>query len=124
MRSSILARWSAVLSPQAEARRGRMPRGGAEGAAVLFGLRLWASVCLALYTAMCVPAPLLHTSPQWGLCSVGVEPQHPLDAKQSGIDGIEQYRGNCGCAPNGAFYDGSMLQAVMCAGCSGSGATS
>jgi uncharacterized membrane protein YccC len=67
MRSSILARWSAVLSPQTEARR-------AEGAAVLFGLRLWASVCLALYTAFWLQ---LH-DPYWAATSAGIVAQTGL----------------------------------------------
>ena len=69
MRSSILARWSAVLSPQTEARR-------AEGAAVLFGLRLWASVCLALYTAFW----LQLDDPYWAATSAGIVAQTGLGA--------------------------------------------
>ena len=69
MRSSILARWSAALSPQTEARR-------AEGAAVLFGLRLWASVCLALYTAFW----LQLDDPYWAATSAGVVAQTGLGA--------------------------------------------
>jgi uncharacterized membrane protein YccC len=69
MRSSILARWSAVLSPQTEARR-------AEGAAVLFGLRLWASVCLALYIAFW----LQLDDPYWAATSAGIVAQPGLGA--------------------------------------------
>src|SRR5882724_7018968 len=76
MRSSILARWSAVLSPQTEACRGRMLRRGAEGAAVLFGLRLWASVCLALYTAFW----LQLNDPYWAATSAGIVVQTGLGA--------------------------------------------
>jgi hypothetical protein len=72
MRSSILARWSAVLSPQAEARR-------AEGAAVRFGLRLWASACLALYTAFWLQ---LH-DPYWAATSAGIVAQTGLGASAS-----------------------------------------
>jgi uncharacterized membrane protein YccC len=69
MRSSIHARWSAALSPQTEARR-------AEGAAVLFGLRLWASVCLALYTAFW----LQLDDPYWAATSAGIVAQTGLGA--------------------------------------------
>jgi len=69
MRSSILARWSAVLSPQTEARR-------AEGAAILFGLRLAASVCLALYTALW----LQLDDPYWAATSAGIVAQTGLGA--------------------------------------------
>jgi uncharacterized membrane protein YccC len=69
MRSSIRARWSAALSPQTEARR-------AEGAAVLFGLRLWASVCLALYTAFW----LQLDDPYWAATSAGIVAQTGLGA--------------------------------------------
>jgi uncharacterized membrane protein YccC len=69
MRSSILARWSVALSPQTEARR-------AEGAAVLFGLRLWASVCLALYTAFW----LQLDDPYWAATSAGIVAQTGLGA--------------------------------------------
>src|SRR5712675_110934 len=76
MRSSILARWSAVLSPQTEARRGRTLRGAAEASTVLFGLRLWASVCLALYTAFWLQ---LH-DPYWAATSAGIVAQTGLGA--------------------------------------------
>ena len=69
MRSSILARWSAVLSPQTEARR-------AAGAAVLFGLRLWASVCLAL----CAVFWLQLDDPYWAATSAGIVAQTGLGA--------------------------------------------
>ena len=69
MRSSILARWSAVLLPQTEARR-------AEGAAALFGLRLWASVCLALYTAFWLELD----DPYWAATSAAIVAQTGLGA--------------------------------------------
>ncbi|MFL6602916.1 MAG: FUSC family protein [Steroidobacteraceae bacterium] len=69
MRSSILARWSAVLSPQTEVRR-------AEGAAVLFGLRLWSSVCFALYAAFW----LQLEDPYWAATSAGIVIQTGLGA--------------------------------------------
>src|ERR1700761_5188716 len=69
MRSSIPARWSAALSLPTEARR-------AAGAAVLFGLRLWASVCLALYTAFWLQ---LH-DPYWAATSAGIVAQTGLGA--------------------------------------------
>jgi uncharacterized membrane protein YccC len=64
MRLSILARWSAVLSRQTEA------------SAVLFGLRLWASVCLALYTAFW----LQLEDPYWAATSAGIVVQTGLGA--------------------------------------------
>src|SRR6266404_6802962 len=76
MKSSILARWSAALSPQTEARCGWMLRGGAEASAVLFGLRLWASVCLALYTAFW----LQLNDPYWAATSAGIVVQTGLGA--------------------------------------------
>src|SRR5882724_12412306 len=69
MRSSILARWSAVLAPQTEARR-------PEASAVLFGLRLWASVCLALYIAFW----LQLDDPYWAATSAGIVAQPGLGA--------------------------------------------
>src|ERR1700758_4647521 len=76
MRSSILARWSAALSPQTEACRGRALRRGAEASAVLFGLRLWASVCLALYAAFW----LQLDDPYWAATSAGIVAQTGLGA--------------------------------------------
>ena len=76
MKSSMLARWSAGLSPQTEAGRGRTLRGGAEGAALLFGLRLWASVCLALYAAFW----LQLNDPYWAATSAGIVAQPGLGA--------------------------------------------
>ena len=76
MRSSILARWSDALSPQTEACRGRALRRGAEASAVLFGLRLWASVCLALYTVFW----LQLDDPYWAATSAGIVAQTGLGA--------------------------------------------
>jgi len=69
MRSSILARWSAALSLPTEARR-------AQGAAFLFGLRLWASVCLAL----CAAFWLQLDDPYWAATSAGIVVQTGLGA--------------------------------------------
>jgi uncharacterized membrane protein YccC len=71
MRSSILARWSAVLLPQTEACRWRTLAPG-----VLFGLRLWASVCLALYIAFW----LQLDDPYWAATSAGIVAQPGLGA--------------------------------------------